>query len=178
MSKNHLRNKNRSNSPGGFAGIPRVVMNNSDYTRLSGGAVKLLLEFCRQYKGSNNGNITAAFSILKQRGFNSKETIKRTKNELLSAGLIIETREGRFTNPGGVCALYAITWQPIDECPGKNLNVEPTTTPYRKFSLQNNETPSPDSGQESAQKTDRCKQRDEQGRFTSVQKPPRLTAVT
>ena len=50
---------------------------------------------------------------------------------------LVKTRTGQFTNPGGVCALYAITWQPIDECKGKKLHVAPTNTPPRKFSLEN-----------------------------------------
>ena len=34
--------------------------------------------------------------------------------------------------------LYALTWQPIDECRGKNLELSPTTTAPRKFSLEQN----------------------------------------
>jgi hypothetical protein len=32
--------------------------------------------------------------------------------------------------------LYAITWQPINECEGKDLEVRATSTPHRKFSLE------------------------------------------
>ncbi len=52
--------------------------------------------------------------------------------------MIIKTRQGFFMNPGGRCALYALTWLPIDECQGKKLEVNSTTTPPRKFSMEQN----------------------------------------
>jgi hypothetical protein len=63
-------------------------------------------------------------------GFVSKDTLQRAKRELLEKQLIIQTREGRFTNPDGVCALYALTWLPLDECGGK---LDVTTIPARRF---------------------------------------------
>ena len=137
--------KNKNSIQGGFAGIPRMVMDNPDYLNLSGNAVKLLNELCRQYRGNNNGDLTVAYSLMKKRGFNSKGTITRSKDELLKAKMIIETRSGRFTNPGGVCALYALSWQPIDDCNNK-LEMTSTTTPPRKFSMENNKIPSPKIG--------------------------------
>ena len=148
MSKSR---KNKQHIKGGFSGIPRVVMDHPDYIGLSGNAVKLLNELARQYRGNNNGDLTVAYSLLKHRGFNSKDTIKLRVNELIAAGLVIKTREGRFANPNGVCALYALTWQPIDECGGR-LEVSETTVPPRKFSLENNKTPRPETGQGSSQK--------------------------
>jgi hypothetical protein len=107
-----------------------------------------------QYRGNNNGDLTIAYSLLKDRGFKSKGTIERSRDELLNANLIIKTREGRFTNPGGVCALFALTWQAIDECDGK-LEVKSTTTPPRQFSLENNKTPRPETGHGSTSKQGR-----------------------
>lgn len=175
---NHQNSKRRTDAPGGFAGIPRIVLKHPDYQRLSGGAVKLLLELASQFKGKNNGDLTTAFSVLKNRGFNSTDTIKRAKNELMEAYMIIETREGRFTNPGGICALYALTWQAIDECKGKGLNVSPTTTPPRKFSKEINKKPMPEAGKGSHQKLVRQKERDANGRYSSHQKLGRLRVIT
>lgn len=122
------KNKLRS-----FAGIPRVVLMHKDYHRLSGNAVKLLVDLCYQYRGNNNGDLTTAFGALKKRGWKSRATVDRAKRELLSSGLITETRSGRFLNPGGQCALYALSWASIDECPGKRLDVNSTNLPHRTF---------------------------------------------
>jgi len=170
------RSKGRSDYPGGFAGIPRMVMKHPDYQNLSGGAVKLLVELAGQYRRGNNGDLTAAYSVLRKRGFGSKGAISRAVQELQKAGMIIQTRAGRFINPGGHCALYALTWQPIDECPGKGLEVEPTTTPPRKFTLENKK-PGPQRGLGSVHKPGRPRPRDEEGRFSSVHKPGRLRVV-
>ena len=170
--------KGRKDAPGGFAGIPRIVMKHPDYQNLSGGAVKLLVELASQFKGKNNGDLTTAFSVLRQRGFNSKATITRTAKELLDAGMITQTREGRFTNPGGICALYAVTWCNINECEGKNLTIRPTTTPMRKFSIEINEIPRPEAGQGSYQKRGRERSRDSKGRYSSDQKLGRLALAT
>ena len=72
-----------------------------------------------QYKGRNNGDLSASYTIMRTMGFVSKDTLQRAKNELIESGLITQTREGRFLNPGGVCALYALTWLNLDECDGK-----------------------------------------------------------
>ena len=119
-----------------FAGIPRIVMDTDDYKNLNGNAIKLLLELAYQYRGKNNGNLSATFSHMKTRGFKSKETLANALKSLQDTNLVIKTREGMFLNPGGRCALYALTWLPIDECNGKH-DVNPTTTPVRKFSLKN-----------------------------------------
>ena len=159
--------KAKNSIKGSFSGIPRVVMDHPDYKNLSGNAVKLLNELARQHRGHNNGDLTMAYSLLKDRGFKSKGTIERARDELLNANLIIKTREGRFTNPGGMCALYALTWQAIDECGGK-LEVNSTTTPPRKFSLENSKIPRPEIGHGSTSKQGRQRQRNEQGQYVST----------
>lgn len=116
----------------GFAGVPRKLMNSAEFNSLSGNGVKLLLELCRQYRGNNNGDLTIALSVLINRGFKSRDTINRAKKQLEEKKFIIQTRHGKFLNPGGVCALYALTWQPIDECSGKH-DERPTIGPYHNF---------------------------------------------
>lgn len=117
-----------------FAGIPREVMKHPDFINLKVTAKSLLLELAFQYRGKNNGDLTLARKIMKERGFNSPNAIDNAKNELLKAGLIKLTRQGRFANPGGVCSLYALTWLPIDDCQGK-LDCNSTITAPRSFKL-------------------------------------------
>ena len=95
----------------------------------------VLFALAYQYQGKNNGDLTAAHSVMKTWGIASKTTLANAMNALLTANLIVRTREGRFLNPGGQCALYALTWQPIDECGGK-LDVAATARPPRAFSLE------------------------------------------
>jgi hypothetical protein len=122
----------RANS---FAGIPRMVMQSDDYKNLSGNAVKLLLALCFQYRGHSNGNLHAAWSIMhEQFGFKSQDTLNRAKQQLLDAGLIRQTRTPKFLNPGGQCALFALTWHKVDDCPGRRLEIQSTTKPLRNFS--------------------------------------------
>jgi len=130
-------NKNRKGGlpTRSFAGIPRIVMDSDDYKNLNGNAIKLLLELAYQYRGNNNGDLSATFSHMEKRGFKSKETLGNALKSLQGANLIIKTREGMFLNPGGRCALYALTWQPIDECNGKH-DVKATRIAPRKFSME------------------------------------------
>ena len=125
-----------------YAGIPHDVMESSSYCGASGNALKLLLELARQYNGYNNGDLSAAFSVLKSRGWRSKKTLSRCLTEMMERGLIVKTREGWFSNPGGRCALYALTWQRIDECEGKDLELRPSRGPYRSFGVESFEKPS------------------------------------
>jgi len=116
-----------------FTALPWHVLDHPDVSGLSGNAFKLLVYMARQYRGRNNGDLSAAYGVMTKYGaFKSKDTLQRAKEELLSKGLLIQTREGRFTNPGGVCALYALAWQPIDDCDGK-LEVKSTAVAPRSF---------------------------------------------
>ena len=121
--------------PRGFAGIPRIVLDTDDFRQLPATAKVVLFALAYQYQGNNNGDLTAAHSVIKRWGIASKTTLGNAVETLLKADLIVRTREGRFLNPGGQCALYALTWQPIDECNGK-LDVAATRRPPRAFSLE------------------------------------------
>ncbi len=139
--------KNKSSLPTkSFAGIPRIVMESESYKKLSGNAVKLLLALAYQYRGNNNGDLTTAFSIMHEKfGFTARSVVKKAEMQLLDRNLIIQTRTPMFMNPGGQCGLYALTWQPIDECQGKGLEIKPTTTAIRKFAMEKNKKPGSDS---------------------------------
>ncbi|MBS54984.1 MAG: hypothetical protein CMI03_19775 [Oceanospirillaceae bacterium] len=121
---------------GRFVAIPHSVLQHPDYQSLTGAAVKVLIAMLTQYNGRNNGDLCLAPAVMRSYGFRSSDTLNTAKKQLLKHGLIIETRPGRFTNPGGICALYAVTWQPIDECNGK-IDIAPTAAPPRSFSVEN-----------------------------------------
>lgn len=134
----HSREKSKGRRSGGrFAGIPHVVMDHPDYIALCNSARSLLMELSRQYNGHNNGDLSAPFSTMRERGVvKSKTTLAKLLRDLEQRQLLIRTREWRFLNPGGRCALYALTWLAIDECPGKGLEVKPTRSPPRAFTAE------------------------------------------
>jgi hypothetical protein len=124
--------KSRRNK-GRFAGIPHRVMDSEEFRGLSGSAVKLLLAMTYQYNSKNNGDLTAAFSYMREkRGFRSPATLSRSLKELLQAELIIKTRHSLFQKTNNKCALFALSWFPIDECSGK-LDVKPTKAPHKTY---------------------------------------------
>ncbi len=123
MSRNRLRTKGRKEI-GSFVALPHAVLEHPNFTKLSPRAVKLLIDIYAQYRGNNNGDLCAAFTIMKTRGWTSKDQLQKAKDELLEVGWLIVTRQGGRNKP----TLYAVTFQPIDECKGK-LDVNPTAAP-------------------------------------------------
>lgn len=105
----------------GFLMLPHAVMDSPKYAGLSGSAVKLLADLGRQYRGHNNGDLSAAWKIMQPRGWKSRDTLCRALAELLAAGMIEKTRQGGLH----VCSLFALSWHAIDECSGK-LDVSAT----------------------------------------------------
>lgn len=106
-------------------------MDSDSFKVLSFSARALLLELAYQYRGTNNGDLMVAHSVLKGRGWRSRITVEKARDELLAAGFIVITRQGQFMNPGGFCSLFAIAWLPVNDIPGKKLTVGPTSKPLR-----------------------------------------------
>ncbi len=121
MAGNYAKSKGRREK-GQFILIPHQCLKHENFIRLSPKAIKLFFDLFLQYNGTNNGDLTAAFSILKKRGWKSKETLFLAIDELLHYGWIIRTRIGGFYKKAN---LYAVTLRPINECGGK-LDVKST----------------------------------------------------
>ena len=114
---------------GGFFSLPHAVIDGEKYARLSGWSIRLLVDLCRQYNGHNNGDLCAAWSVMRKRGWRSPGTLHSATRELLEAGFIEQTQQGGRHRPN----LYALTWHPIDECKDSatrmhKLDVKPTRT--------------------------------------------------
>ena len=97
-----------------FFAVFRSVFESPAFTALSPHACKLLLELASQYRGDNNGNLTVAWSIVSKRGWRSRTTLWRCKDELIKAGFVFVTRVGHFPS---TCELLALTWFPLDVSP-------------------------------------------------------------
>lgn len=116
----------QGNAP--FLHIPHGALSSDSYKALDGWAARLLIDIAGQYKGYNNGDLCAAWSIMQARGWKSKGTLHRALSALLEAGLIEQTRQGGRNR----CSLYAVTWRAIDECKGK-LDISPTKAPSARY---------------------------------------------
>jgi hypothetical protein len=121
--RNRAKSKGRRES-GNFTAIPHAVQESPNWRHCSGTAIKLLCELARQYRGHNNGDLCAALTILKPRGWSSPDTVTWALRELVHYGLIVLTRQGGLNR----ASLYAVTWLAIDDCGGK-LDCEPTRVP-------------------------------------------------
>ena len=91
----------------------------------------LLFDLVAQYRGENNGDLSAAWSQMQARGWKSKETLFKAKSELIALGLIVETRKGARPNKA---SLYACTWMALDHCGGK-LEIKPQGFPRGAYKL-------------------------------------------
>lgn len=139
MSRSRVRHKSRAES-GGYFALPHAVMASPNFRGLSGSAVKLLCDLGGQYRGNNNGDLSAAWRIMRKLGWRSRDTLQRALADLLEAGMIELTRQGGLHFG---CNLYALTWHAIDECDGK-LDVPATRVPsslWRPPSEKQNASP-------------------------------------
>ncbi|MGH8503836.1 MAG: hypothetical protein ACREVE_15495 [Gammaproteobacteria bacterium] len=104
--------------------MPKHVLNSPQYARLSAYAVKLLFDLFAQYYGSNNGDFSACWTLMRRRGWRSKGTLHKATKELRDTGWIAVARQGGRNK----ASLYAITFLPVDECGGK-LDIAATVAP-------------------------------------------------
>ena len=135
MAINRIKAKGRRETKQ-FVGIPKVCMQHLNYIELSMPAKVLLWEFCYQYNGFNNGDLCAAFSVLKKRGWRSKGTLARAIDELKERQWVNVSRQGGRNQ----CSLYALTFQAIDECKGK-IDIYPSNVASGDWKKINSSTP-------------------------------------
>jgi hypothetical protein len=95
--------------------LPHSVLKHPAFATLTPRATKLLIDLATQYRGKNNGDLSMPLSQMRNRGWNSSDQLQKAKNELIERGFIAVSRQGGRNK----CSLYAVTWQPIDDCKGK-----------------------------------------------------------
>src|SRR3954468_23333455 len=116
--KRDLRATKERHEPGSWFRLSMDMLRSAAYCNLSKHARMLLFDLLAQYNGyaSNNGDFSAAWKLMKPRGWKSKETLGDALKELLEAEFILRTRPGGRNH----CALYAVTFMAIDKCDGKH----------------------------------------------------------
>ncbi len=63
MARRRHKAKGRAEA-GTFALLPHAVMDSEDFQSLSGSALIVLMCLLRQYRGSNNGDLSAEFEVV------------------------------------------------------------------------------------------------------------------
>ena len=114
-----------------FVMLQKAMIQSAGYRSLSFVARGVLVELLAQYNGENNGDLSATRPMARDWGIGSAHTLQKALADLEEGGWIIQTRSSLFNRHGARCALYAVTWLPIDECPGKDLEVAPRRAPLR-----------------------------------------------
>ncbi len=125
--KKRLRQKGRSGAT--YVGIPHYVYRSAEFGQLDGWGLKLLIEVAGKYHGFNNGDLSCTWSQLSKRGWRSNGTFRKALRQLLDAEWLICTRHGGRNR----CALYAVSWWPIDACEGKWLEIGPEVTASNRW---------------------------------------------
>ena len=114
-----------------FFAIPYNILQTQNFIRLSGNAIKLLVDLGMQYNGSNNGDLCATWSTMKKRGWKSKSTLYHSIQELVHYGLIEKSSQGGRHKP----TLYCLTWKNVNLCDNK-LDIRPTNAPLAHWVVQ------------------------------------------
>jgi len=110
-------NSKRDRDGGRFLALPHVVLESEAFKSLTGQQVKLLLDIAMQLTvgNANNGRLQASWRYLSEdRGWTSKDPIKRSLGVLQDRGLIFCTRQGRLPNK---TSWFAVTWAPLHHHP-------------------------------------------------------------
>jgi hypothetical protein len=123
MARSRIKAKGRSDF-GSYAAMPHAILHSEEWAALSAFEVKLLMDVYGQFNGSNNGALSAAWTLMKRRGWHSQDTLNRALRGLLKAEFLLKTRQGGRHK----ASLFAVTWRSIDECAGR-LDVTSTRTP-------------------------------------------------
>lgn len=134
-----LKMPKRKNKPsqkwggGGFTAIPHRVLDSPKFANLSPQATKLLIDLVAQYRGNNNGDLCAAMTLLKPRGWKSSASLAKAIREIVGTGFLVLTKQGGKHKP----SLYALSFFAVDECRDKqgfckfdsDLGIRPTESP-------------------------------------------------
>jgi hypothetical protein len=130
VKKNRHKEHAKKREAGGFVALPHAVLRSQELAQLSPFGVKALVDLLSQYRGDNNGDFCAAWKIMAERGWRSRDSLAKALSELRETGFLVVTRQGLA---GGmakgtrrVATLYAVTFYEVDYCGGKLDIAAPT----------------------------------------------------
>lgn len=109
------------------------LLNSPAYRVLSYPAKALFVDMRSQVTGLNNGNISAALSEMKHKGWVSPSTLAKALYELRAMGLLAITRAGGLKQGTRVCNLYRFTDLDVYAQPKVGVEAVKATHDYRQF---------------------------------------------
>ncbi|TAK87079.1 MAG: hypothetical protein EPO09_18980 [Aquabacterium sp.] len=119
---------------GPFVRVYQEVLRSPSWGALSWTGKALYLALRSKMNGSNNGNINAALSQLRDDGFTSSSTLAKALRELLAVGLIAKTRASvGVVNGSNVCSLFRFTDQDCYAVPKLGLDAVAASHDWRRF---------------------------------------------
>lgn len=135
--RGRLSEAKQARGGGRFVALPLAVLRSPELAALSPHAIKLLVDILAQYNPTlNNGDLSAAWTLMKARGWKSKQTLQKARDELIERNFLTVTRQGGRHVP----SLYAVTFFRIDECGGKHDRT-PTAAPTNQWMNGNSGAP-------------------------------------
>lgn len=130
-SNKKWKSEREKRDAGGFVAIPLSVLDSVAFRHASPHAKALLIDIAAQLRSDNNGDLSACWRFMKERGWKSQTTLLKAKRELIERNLLVETRMGARPNKA---SLYAVTWRALDHCGGK-LEVSARAFPRGAYRL-------------------------------------------
>jgi len=118
---------------GGHARLYWALLDSPAYLALGYPARALYVDLRRKLLSTNNGNIDAALSTLRHRGWRSSATLTRALKELVVVGLIAQTRQGGIASMSKICSLYRFTDEEVHEHPKLAIPRMKATHDYRQY---------------------------------------------
>jgi hypothetical protein len=114
--------------------ITLTLLNSPAFVALDYSAKALFLDMRSRLRGSNNGNLNAAYSELRHRGWKSETTLAKGLRPLEAVGLIRKTRETIGVERGSkVCNLYRFTDVDVYAFPKLEIEAMRSTHDYKQF---------------------------------------------
>lgn len=114
--------------------VTLALLDSPAYIALDWSARSLFTDMRSKLRGSNNGNINAALTELRHRGWRSPVTLAKALRQLEAVGLIAKTRQTIGVIRGSkVCNLYRFTDLDTLEFPKLQIAATKATHDYKRF---------------------------------------------
>ena len=114
--------------------VTLALLDSPAYIALDWSARALFTDMRSKLRGTNNGNINAALTELRHRGWRSPVTLAKALRQLEAVGLFVKTRQTIGVMRGSkVCNLYRFTDLDTLEFPKFQIAATKATHDYKRF---------------------------------------------